>query len=324
MSKMKNLIAALGMASTAVALDQNTIAQNSYGQGSYLCEVTGNTAPAPTPEARPGRAYPKPLLAPAPRNHLRNAYDEKNLMVYFLTNSWTLYDNDKRDVRAYLKSLPANTDFILEGYADFRGSIEDNLQLGENRAHGVAQFTRMNGFRDKISETIMGEKGAQPEGTPIRLLGKDRRVSIIPNESVISRGLSQLPGDSYLLDQSSSMSGDKWREVQSYKFPRGSKQYTFTSTARRCGTNIKNEYPTGQTPLYVSLVDLIGRTEKSKKITVLTDGMNNMGGSPYDVIKVANEKGIHISFIGLYLPRVAEIELAEIATKTGGKVNLAR
>ena len=91
---MKNLIAALGMASTAVALDQNTIAQNSYGQGSYLCEVTGNTAPAPTPEARPGRAYPKPLLAPAPRNHLRNAYDEKNLMVYFLTNSWTLYDND--------------------------------------------------------------------------------------------------------------------------------------------------------------------------------------------------------------------------------------
>jgi len=326
MEKITKLISALALVAGTAACGSNNSSQSpplvTSVPTSYLCEVVGNTPPSDAAEPIP-KKYPAPAISQAPRNHLRNAYDGKNLTVHFLTNSWALYDNDKHDIRAYLKSLPDGTNFVLEGYADFRGSIEDNLTLSENRADGVSDFLRMNGI-SRTSNTAYGEKGAQPKGTNIRRLGTDRRVRIIPGETVISRGLAQLPADSYLLDQSSSMSGSKWHEVQNYRFPRNSKIYTFTSESRTCGTNIIDESPMGNTPLYVSLAELIGKTEKSRKITALTDGMNNMGGSPQEIIRVANDRGIQVSFIGLDLPREAELELAEIATKTNGKVYLSK
>ncbi len=335
---MKKLSAIILLSSALAGNATDTYSQYSSPQmagrqysTNYLCEVKAEKAHSGGMNYRKEElSFPKKILIEkAPKKHRINSYGKGILEIYFTTNSWALHHNDIEDINSYSKIAKKVDGFLLEGYADFRGPSEWNIELSRRRAEGISARLRRNlGNRD-FQIAAYGDKFSQPEGTPVKELSIDRRVTILPNQTVISRGLNQFISDYYLIDQSGSMDEriggsrkSKWDEVIAFKFPSGSKVYTFTSDNRRCNTNLNDEKPKGSTPLFSSLESLIEIVERNKKITVLTDGINNVPGSPDRIIGLANQKGITIHFVGLDLPPQYKIELVRIAGATGGKVLL--
>lgn len=293
---------------------------------SYLCrvKVDGKEAPASVSIIKKVLVAPKlsDKLLPL---HRKNSWEEGILTVYFTTNSWTVYQNDLLDISAYARTISSETNVILEGYADLRGSEEQNLTLGTERAAGVEEVLRRNNSSLKTSSVSYGESKPTTMATDFSSLQVNRRVKIVPNQSVIARGLDLLVSDYYLIDQSKSMNGpsetknSKWKEVQNYSFPSGAIVYTFTTSNRTCGGNLSQEYPQGTTPLFSSNYELLEKMEPNKSVTVLTDGCNNEGTvTSADVLRRAKEKNITVSFLAL-VPCIPG-QLEQIARETGGKM----
>lgn len=265
--------------------------------------------------------------AHAPPNHAQNASDDGKLTVYFKTNDWKLYGNDKQDLRAFARANRDADNWIIEGYCDERGSVEDNLRLGENRAKGVARFLKGNGVKGTIETVSYGEANPADAGHGYDAWKKNRRVMAVPSGEVITRGLTLLKGDAYLIDATGSMhestpgGSSKWDLVTSYRYPKGAKLYIFNScTGVDEVKRIVEASPDCQTPLWGSVEEVIGDLRKGSKLTVLTDGAHNYGdGSPERIIDLVRRRDIAVSFVGTGVSDYTKQELIRIARATGGK-----
>lgn len=261
-----------------------------------------------------------------PPNHLANKQENQNLIVYYPTNDWRLYENDKEDLRTYFQKH-RNDNLLIEGYCDERGSLEDNLQLGKNRAEGVAEFLRQVGYQGKPTVVSYGETKPVNPNHNKQAYKKNRRVVLIPQaptestNQVVKRGLKLLPADYYLIDATGSMKdGNKWASILFYRFPAGSQLYTFNScTGLRYVEDVKVTKPDCETPLWTSLEQLIKNVMHGRTITILTDGNDNYSHhfeNPASIIREANDKKIKINTIGV--GQTDARYLIQIARKTGG------
>jgi len=310
---------------------------------SFMCEVKNHSnyvAPVLPTVPVTKDALPKtiPFTAhKAPKKHRANEVNGNVLTVYFTTDHATFNDNDTADLESYLKVLPDKTHVLVEGYADRRGTDEHNALLSQQRAQAISDYVKKLNPSLETELYSFGEGHPAVEGKGFKAYQANRRVRIIPqnNEGVITTGLNTLrPSDYYLLDRTGSMDEipwvgggnrqSKWREVQAYNFPQGAKLYTFTSinALDGCnGTDLDRLVPAGQTPLFVSLYSLLEQMEEGKSVTVLTDGMNNVGNvGDAEIIQRAKAKKITLSFLAL--PPCDKDRLTYLAKETGGDTYL--
>ncbi|MFA6461872.1 MAG: OmpA family protein [Candidatus Woesearchaeota archaeon] len=269
----------------------------------------------------------------APRKHRANQVNGNILTVYFTTDHSSFNSNDTADLETYLQSLPNGTHLLVEGYADRRGTDEHNALLSQQRAQAVSDYAKR--FNPTLETELysFGEGHPAVEGKGFKTYQANRRVRIIPqkSEGVITTGLSTLkPSDYYLLDRTGSMKDiqwnrvSKWNEVQSYQFPKGASLYTFTTNnvTKGCtGEDLNQLTPDGETPLFVSLYSLLDEMKEGRSVTVLTDGINNVGDvSDKDIIERARAKKITLSFLAL-VPCDKD-RLTYLAKETGGDTYL--
>lgn len=105
-----------------------------------------------------------------------------------IPNVRTIYfDFDKDTIRpefesvlnqhaAYLQANP-NTNVVLEGHADERGTREYNLALGERRANSVKQYLTIQGVpASQIEVVSYGEERPAAEGHTEEAYSQNRRV----------------------------------------------------------------------------------------------------------------------------------------------------
>ncbi len=267
-----------------------------------------------------------------PQLQLRNLCTQKTLTIYYLTNSWALYDNDQQDLRAFFREHRNASSFIVEGYADSRGDLEDNIRLGKNRAEGAAEFLKQLGYTMPIQTVSYGEaKPVDPNETK-QAYQKNRRVVIVageptqetPAQLMIKRGLAQSPADVYLIDATGSMNeGGKWKTVTSARYKKGSQLYGFNACTPgeplKYVTSLSTLSPSCETPLWDATGKLLTQMKNGQTLTVLTDGDDNASRtySPSALMSLAQQKEIKVSIIGIGVDRNAK-ELTQLATKTGG------
>ncbi|MBW2968292.1 OmpA family protein [Candidatus Woesearchaeota archaeon] len=266
--------------------------------------------------------------AEPPRPHLRNKVTPSQLTIYYLTNGWGMTNSDLRDLNRFSKLHKNATFYLLEGHADERGTDDYNIELGNNRAKGVAEWLRNFRHVRNIHVVSYGEARPAEEGSNPDAWRKNRRVEVIPLGHLITRGLDLLPADAYVLDASGSMDEysedgqtSKWRVVQAYDFPDDSSVFIFNGcSGLRRVTNLRRISPDCGTPMWDSVMEVIRSPRAYRRITVLTDGLNNQGrtGSS-DIITAARGKNIAVSIIGVGVYSDAtRDELIDVAKQTGG------
>ncbi len=261
---------------------------------------------------------------PPTNKHLTNSIsrDGEILTIYFLTNSWMLFKNDRKDLWNFFK-IHKDKNFIVEGYADNRGSYEDNIKLGYERATSIEHYLKGFEAKGKIDITSYGESKPLGEGNDFKTLQKNRRVLIIANENPIHRAFNLLKADYYLVDASSSMiENGKWDTVTKYKYPNSSHVYIFNSLGlREVKDKISSYLPEGGTPLWKSTYELLDIAENGKSITLLSDGQDNEsnGVNPDMILTRAKEKKINLNTLAVKTGQDTENLLANISNQTGGK-----
>lgn len=299
----------------------------------YLCEVDASRGAVPVgikaPEAVLSGTF-TPQQENLQRFRLPNDLDGNKLTIYFTTNSWALEGNDRRDLGEYVRRLhdgPLN--ILLEAYADPRGSGADNDRLARNRGRAVRDFMRGLGVDANFDIVSYGESRSESSDAPRTReekleLRPDRRVTIMPDENIVSRALSLFPADIYLLDQSGSM-GDrlghttKWGAVQAYTYPEDSSVFAFATPIENCGSHIEDRRPEGGTPLYFALESVIKQADKGDVITILSDGADTEGGMTVrELVQLANSKDLKINTIALQGGSYSTGPLRELARGTGG------
>jgi len=154
-----------------------TYTATATGPGGTASDSTRITVRVPAPPA--ARTEPRP----APTVNLADLF-KQNIQVVF-------FDYDKADIRpdqvsrlqtdaAWLKSHPA-VKFIVEGYADDRGSEEYNLGLGDRRANTVKEFPIKQGVPQSAITTISyGEERPICHEETEDCYSKNRRAAFIP------------------------------------------------------------------------------------------------------------------------------------------------
>jgi outer membrane protein OmpA-like peptidoglycan-associated protein len=298
---------------------------------SYLCKVDFDGVNQEKKIEQPAASsLAADKLDSAPRRHKKNTLDDSVLSVYFTTNDWTLWGNDYNDIAGFANSLLPETQVVVEGHADYRGTENWNKDLGRNRADGVAEVLKRNNTSLDVTTFSYGEARATQEEPDFATMQAERKARIVPHKGVIKWVLDQVPSDVYLIDQSGSMGENisqgrtKWQGVQEYGFVKEAQVYTFSSLDRACGGHVKHEFPNGGTPLLKSLYNLLERMEDGKSLTVLTDGYDTEGGrTPEEILELARKKDVSLSVVGLgvtYSDHKAT--LRKLAMETGGKFYL--
>ena len=104
---------------------------------------------------------------------------ELTLVIYFEFDSSEIHPDDRIVVEAhaqYLARAP-ETEVVLEGHADERGSREYNVALGEGRANGVRDLLRLLGVGDHQIRTVSyGEERPAVIGHEEESWSRNRRV----------------------------------------------------------------------------------------------------------------------------------------------------
>ncbi len=313
-----------------------------YSSSGYLCHIqnekTTKTDSQDVDKITPLKKSNISETDTPPLGHQKNSIDNDVLTIYFETAEDRLYDNDIHDIEKFLASLPVRVNsFVLEGYADYRGTNEYNLDLSKRRAESAQTmlFSSYLGVEPFTQIVTYGESNAAIAGTDSNALAANRRVRIIPNKlnnSMITTGLDSLVADYYLLDQSESINDyfnsslpSKWEEVVNYNFPEDARLYTFTTARRTCETRLSDQRPAGGTPLYLALFDLVETAERGKKITVLTDGEDTEPKDGYIIQRIlyaARVKNLSISFLGLTTS--PSKTLYDVSHETNGKYYIFR
>jgi outer membrane protein OmpA-like peptidoglycan-associated protein len=316
--------------------------QNGIGSRADLCQMVEGFGQY-TPKAggaQPGTStgvLTKPVRTEDTKSrgpaHLRNSVDDNVLSIFYTLNSDTLYDNDLRDLRQYIRALDTDnlSSLVIEGYAGPIGSDADNEVLARKRAESVKKYVRTylpRSVRDNVDITVvsLGESKLPPgvEDSPDTKRQR-RRARIIPERNVIQIGLDELPARNYLLDQSGSMKDPvnsemtKWEAIQAYQFPDNSKVWSFSGNrSRPCTGDLSQEGPDGGTPLFESLYKVVSESQNTS-ITVLTDGQADNNNYVGDVIREAKARNVRINFLGLGLSGSYRDTLDRIASATGGQ-----
>ncbi|GAB3336590.1 MULTISPECIES: peptidoglycan-associated lipoprotein Pal [Chromohalobacter] len=108
----------------------------------------------------------------------RNAIPEERT-IYFAFDRDTIRPEFESVLEAhaqYLKNHP-NTDVVLEGHADERGTREYNLGLGERRAQAVEQYLSVEGVSSSQVEIVSyGEERPAVRGHDEESYAQNRRV----------------------------------------------------------------------------------------------------------------------------------------------------
>ncbi len=261
--------------------------------------------------------------------HVRNETDGESLTLFYRVNSDTLHNNDISDLRNFFRQHQNVDSWIIEGYADTKGPIDLNFQLGEKRANGATEYLRMFGSSNMTEVSFGEDKSISSDRSS---MSRDRKViikpqysdcgSLTPEGQVISEGLKKFPADTYLLDLSGSMS-EEIGIIRSFDFPRNSDIYGFNT----CNSNnVKRVNPEsvnscGSTPLYQSINQLLNDSNIDE-LTLMTDGEDSEGGfSVDDIINKANKNNVKINVIaaGSY-NNSARSDLMDLATRTGGGI----
>ncbi|MBS3168682.1 OmpA family protein [Candidatus Woesearchaeota archaeon] len=255
----------------------------------------------------------------APKAHLQNEFENNKLRVFYLTHSWALYDNDNRDITAFKKKKKPGS-IIIEGYADHRGGDDFNLEISKSRAQGVEARLRAIGYQGSIEVIAYGE--GKSSGKTKEEMKRDRRVTLVANESPLTRALTELRGDVYLIDATGSMQGRNWQTVNTHKFPEKSEIYTFNScTGLTRVKSLSEIIPDCGTPLWDSAGSLIKDMTNGKTLTILSDGGDNesRGYNTTSIINLARSKGIKVSTIGIGVDHYTKQQLVTVASQTNGK-----
>lgn len=243
---------------------------------------------------------------------------EDTLTLYFNTGKADLSEESKEAIRTYIKTRGPGTHLTIEGHADYRGSTESNMELSKRRADVVAEYAReyISGRRTTIRGMDTFVYGESKSSENLR---ESRKTVIIPHNNTIERGLDINPADVYLIDASSSMRGEKWSQVSSYQFPEGSALFTYTTHNNNCDLTLGSIRPSGSTPLWAALYQLVDQTASKKTITVITDGEDTVGQRTYEeTIAAARKKGIRINVIGTNVQERYAEPLRKLTTSTGG------
>jgi len=111
---------------------------------------------------------------------LRGDAKLSNRSVYFDFNQYVVKDDFMDSIEAhaaYLKNHPG-AKMVINGNADYRGSHEFNLSLGQKRSVAVKEALNTYGADDSQIETVsFGEEYANQECTGAKC-GEDRRADI--------------------------------------------------------------------------------------------------------------------------------------------------
>lgn len=117
------------------------------------------------------------LAACGGTKNLSNVNDEK---VFFAFDSAEITPSMKEDLLAqslYLKKHP-NTNVVMEGHCDERGSTEYNLALGALRAGNAAHVLTKDGIESSRVRTISyGKERPQYLGTGEEIWAKNRNTT---------------------------------------------------------------------------------------------------------------------------------------------------
>ncbi|MFA6888534.1 MAG: OmpA family protein [Candidatus Woesearchaeota archaeon] len=258
----------------------------------------------------------------------KNEQDSQGVLkVYFRTNSDTLLTNDKTDLTTYIKAVPAD-EWIVEGYADARGSPDANQKLGIKRAEGIRDMYLAG---KKVTITSHGESKATCAESDKPCMEGERYARIIPvhitaqvpttKAAVIDAGMTQIgQTDSYLVDLTSSMQ-EELSYIQGHDY-KGAAVYGFNSCNRMFDVSTKPIQVCGNTPLWDSLESVTKKLDKRSSLTLISDGGNNLGStSPTAAIHAAKARGITVNVIGVGSYTVqAKNELGLVAKETGGQI----
>lgn len=100
--------------------------------------------------------------------------------VFFEFDSAVISDRARSELESqalYMKKNP-NTNFVLEGHCDERGSTEYNLALGALRAGNVAHVLISEGVEpDRIKTVSYGKERPQYSGTGEEVWSKNRNAT---------------------------------------------------------------------------------------------------------------------------------------------------
>ncbi len=113
-------------------------------------------------------------------NELRGSAVLSQRSVYFDFNKYVVKDEFMEAIAAHASYLSQHPDvrMVINGNADYRGSHEYNLSLGQKRAVAVKEALNTYGADDSQIETVsFGEEYANQECTGAQC-GEDRRADI--------------------------------------------------------------------------------------------------------------------------------------------------
>ena len=262
---------------------------------------------------------------------LPNETDGETLTVYYRTNSDTLQSPDLADIAAFREQHRGATSWVLEGFADSRGTEEANVELAGKRVAGVEGRLTLKGISSSSITTVSnGEMMA--EGRTVAEMAPDRRVTLrpqyfscpqelTPEARVIVEGLEEMmPIEHLLMDLSGSMREElpvvrgfdtKDAEISGFNSCAGVADLDDLQQAEVCG----------ETPLWSSILEVLN-AENIDGLTVVTDGKNNRGtATASQVIALAKKKGVKIDIVAADVAYndADKAELRSVANQTGGK-----
>ena len=144
---------------------------------------------APAPVAPTAAAEPAPVAA-APKEVAPVAVDPLNDPNSILAKREAYFDFDKSAVKEAHKPMvqahgqylagKANTQVVVEGNADERGSSEYNLALGNRRAESVKKMLVVSGAKGaQVSTVSFGEEKPRASGHTEAAWSQNRRADIV-------------------------------------------------------------------------------------------------------------------------------------------------
>lgn len=104
--------------------------------------------------------------------------------IIFAFDSATIDDAGDSQIDSIARYLRLRRDVtvVIEGHADYVGSVDYNADLATRRANAVRSELIQRGIpSDRMVLAIFGEKGADPEGSPL-----DRRAVIYGTKTPVS------------------------------------------------------------------------------------------------------------------------------------------
>lgn len=289
-----------------------------------------------------GRSLSGQIVIGTPPNELKEKPKQRSgkegLAIHFDTAMYELTDQSKENLDAFVENNRGAREWLIEGYADVRGDIAYNYDLGRNRAKAVSDYLQQQWLIPAYNIHIISYGESRSRGESAEAMQRDRRVVILPDEDPLVRALT-LVGKTkgvYLFDASTSMF-DHINTIRSFSYPVGSQLYEFNSCSGMGGSSgivrpIENpaHYSIcGGTPLWESVLSLVTTLKGRTGLTIVTDGeahdppMDMDDGAILtsdEVIRIAKAKGIRIHIINMSRASSTEeaTKLMNVAHQTGG------